>query len=93
MLLDTLMTVVQMRLVLGRPIGARDFAVGPAADLVFALMAFLGVVAVPGFRYAFAIPMLLALASVALTRERRARVDKASELSHAYRGTALLLGS
>ena len=56
-------------------------------------MAFLGVVAVPGFRYAFVIPMLLALASVALTRERRARVDKASELSHAYRGTALLLGS
>ena len=37
--------------------------------------------------------MLLALASAALTRERRARVDKASELSHAYRGTALLLGS
>ena len=56
-------------------------------------MAFLGVVATPGFRYAFAIPMLLALASAALTRERRARVDKAAELSHAYRGTALLLGS
>jgi putative nucleotidyltransferase with HDIG domain len=37
--------------------------------------------------------MLLALASAALTRERRVRVDKASELSHAYRGTALLLGS
>ena len=37
--------------------------------------------------------MLLALASAALTRERRARVDKAAELSHAYRGTALLLGS
>jgi putative nucleotidyltransferase with HDIG domain len=91
--IDVGMTLIQMRLVLGKPIGARDFAVGPAADLVFALMAFLGVVAVPGFRYAFAIPMLLALASVALTRERRARVDKASELSHAYRGTALLLGS
>ena len=39
------------------------------------------------------IPMLLALASAALTRERRVRVDKAAELSHAYRGTALLLGS
>ena len=92
-ILDVGMTLIQMRLVLGKPIGARDFAVGPAADMVFALMAFLGVVAVPGFRYAFLIPMLLALASVALTRERRARVDKASELSHAYRGTALLLGS
>ena len=57
------------------------------------MMAFLGVVATPGFRYAFMIPMLLALASAALTRERRVRVDKAAELSHAYRGTALLLGS
>jgi putative nucleotidyltransferase with HDIG domain len=92
-LLDIFMTLIQMRLVLGKPVGTRDFAVGPAADILFALMAFLGVVAVPGFRYAFVIPMLLALASVALTRERRARVDKASELSHAYRGTALLLGS
>ena len=91
--LDIAMTLIQMRIVLHKPIGARDFAVGPAADLVFALMAFLGVVATPGFRYAFAIPMLLALASAALTRERRARVDKAAELSHAYRGTALLLGS
>ncbi|MDX6376047.1 MAG: hypothetical protein QOE98_350, partial [Gaiellaceae bacterium] len=50
--LDIAMTVIQMRVVLGKPIGARDFAVGPAADLVFALMAFLGVVATPGFRYA-----------------------------------------
>ena len=71
--LDIAMTMIQMRVVLHKPIGYRDFAVGPAADLVFALMAFLGVVATPGFRYAFAIPMLLALASAALTRERRAR--------------------
>jgi len=92
-LLDVANTVIQMRVVLGRPVGLRDFAVGPAADLVFAMMAFLGVVATPGFRYAFMITMLLALASAALTRERRVRVDKAAELSHAYRGTALLLGS
>jgi putative nucleotidyltransferase with HDIG domain len=92
-LLDVANTVVQMRVVLHKPVGARDFAVGIAADLVFAPIAFLGVICSADFRYAFLIPMLLALASAALTRERRVRVDKASELSHAYRGTALLLGS
>jgi HD-GYP domain-containing protein (c-di-GMP phosphodiesterase class II) len=39
---------------------------------------------------ALALPLLALLSSFA--RERRSRVDAALELSHAYRGTALLLG-
>jgi HD-GYP domain-containing protein (c-di-GMP phosphodiesterase class II) len=42
------------------------------------------------FAFLFAIPLLGLVAFFA--RERRARVDHALELSHAYRGTALLLG-
>jgi HD-GYP domain-containing protein (c-di-GMP phosphodiesterase class II) len=42
------------------------------------------------FAFLFAVPLLGLVAFFA--RERRARVDHALELSHAYRGTALLLG-
>jgi HD-GYP domain-containing protein (c-di-GMP phosphodiesterase class II) len=43
-----------------------------------------------GFGFALGIPLTGLLAYFA--RERRARIDHALELSHAYRGTALLLG-
>jgi HD-GYP domain-containing protein (c-di-GMP phosphodiesterase class II) len=42
------------------------------------------------YAFLFAVPLLGLVAFFA--RERRARVDHALELSHAYRGTALLLG-
>ena len=42
------------------------------------------------FAFLFTLPLLALLAFLA--RERRAHVDQALELSHAYRGTALLLG-
>ncbi len=91
-LVDVSVTMLQMRVVLRRRGGSRDFLVGSGADVLFALVAFLGTVASAGFRYAFVIPFSLALVSAALNRERRVRVDKAAELSDAYKGTALLLG-
>jgi HD-GYP domain-containing protein (c-di-GMP phosphodiesterase class II) len=42
------------------------------------------------YAFLFALPLIGLLAYFA--RERRARIDQALELSHAYRGTALLLG-
>jgi HD-GYP domain-containing protein (c-di-GMP phosphodiesterase class II) len=42
--------------------------------------------------YAFALGLPLAGLLAYFARERRARIDHALELSHAYRGTALLLG-
>jgi putative nucleotidyltransferase with HDIG domain len=90
---DLVVTTIQMHVVLKRPGGISDALVGSAADVLFAALAFLGTVASYDFRYAFIIPFSLALVSAALNRERRVRVDKAAELSDAYKGTALLLGA
>ena len=70
----------------------RDLSVTWAVDAALAPVAFLGALAAtdhPG-----AALLLLPLAGLLRTfaRERRTRIDHALELSHAYRGTAMLLG-
>ena len=49
-------------------------------------------IAAAGSGYAFALGIPLTGLLAYFARERRARIDQALELSHAYRGTALLLG-
>jgi HD-GYP domain-containing protein (c-di-GMP phosphodiesterase class II) len=61
-----------------------DASLAPVALLLAA-----GAVAHP---YAFVLTMPLVGLLAVFARERRARIDQALELSHAYRGTAFLLG-
>src|SRR6266702_7362887 len=65
-------------------IWAVDLALTPIA-----ILAALGCVANP-WLVVFSLPLLGLLAYFA--RERQVRIDHALELSHAYRGTAMLLG-
>jgi HD-GYP domain-containing protein (c-di-GMP phosphodiesterase class II) len=67
------------------PVYALDGALAP----IGLLAAFAGTQVSPAV-----VPLILPLATVlsVLSRERRARVDQAIELSGAYRGTAMLLG-
>jgi HD-GYP domain-containing protein (c-di-GMP phosphodiesterase class II) len=70
----------------------RDLASRWAVDVVLAPMGLFVAFASVQRPYTFlaSLPLLLLIAVFA--RERRARIDKALELSGAYRGTALLLG-
>jgi len=70
----------------------RDLSVAWAVDCALAPIGFLAALAA-GEHLAYAL-LVLPLAALLRTfaRERRTRIDHALELSHAYRGTAMLLG-
>jgi HD-GYP domain-containing protein (c-di-GMP phosphodiesterase class II) len=70
----------------------RDLSVAWAVDAALAPIGYLAALAAAD--HAAAVLLVLPLIALLRTfaRERRARVDHALELSHAYRGTALLLG-
>jgi HD-GYP domain-containing protein (c-di-GMP phosphodiesterase class II) len=70
----------------------RDLSVAWAVDAALAPVGYLAALAAAD--HAAAVLLVLPLVALLRTfaRERRARVDHALELSHAYRGTALLLG-
>ncbi len=61
-------------------------------DVALAPVGLLAAIAARETRYAFLLVMPLLGILTVFARERRARIDKALELSTAYRGTALLLG-
>jgi putative nucleotidyltransferase with HDIG domain len=68
-------------------------ATGLLFEAVFASSAFIATLATPDYEFAFLVPLSLLLLARQMTQERSSHVDKAVELSHAYRGTALLLGT
>jgi HD-GYP domain-containing protein (c-di-GMP phosphodiesterase class II) len=70
----------------------RDLSVAWAVDAALAPIGYLAALAAAD--HAAAVLLVLPLIALLRTfaRERRARVDHVLELSHAYRGTALLLG-
>jgi HD-GYP domain-containing protein (c-di-GMP phosphodiesterase class II) len=61
-------------------------------DTALAPIGFLGAMAAVDQPYAFLLLLPLVALLQVFSRERRARIDGALELSHAYRGTAFLLG-
>ena len=61
-------------------------------DAALAPIGFLAAIAAADQPYAFLLLLPLVALLQVFSRERRARIDGALELSHAYRGTALLLG-
>ena len=77
-------------------IPAREFvrylALAWAVDVALAPVALLAAIVAVGDPWAFLLVLPLTALLRTFARERRARVDNALELSHAYRGTALLLG-
>ena len=70
----------------------RDLSVAWSVDAALAPVGYLAALAAAD--HAAAVVLVLPLAALLRTfaRERRTRIDHALELSHAYRGTALLLG-
>jgi HD-GYP domain-containing protein (c-di-GMP phosphodiesterase class II) len=70
----------------------RDLAVAWGVDATLAPIGFLAALAAVDNAAAFLLVLPLAGLLRTFARERRSRVDHALELSHAYRGTALLLG-
>ena len=70
----------------------RDLSIAWAVDAALAPIGYLAALAAAD--HAAALLLVLPLAALLRTfaRERRTRIDHALELSHAYRGTALLLG-
>ena len=71
---------------------ARYMSVTWAVDAALASVGLLAAIAAVDHGFAFLLVLPLAGLLRTFARERRARVDHALELSHAYRGTALLLG-
>src|SRR5207248_6916515 len=69
-------------------------AAGPVwlVDAVLTPLGFALAVAASQSHYAFLLGLPLIGLLAYFARERKARIDHALELSHAYRGTALLLG-
>jgi putative nucleotidyltransferase with HDIG domain len=63
-----------------------------AVDTALACIGLLAAIAASGAPYAFLLVVPLVALLTVFARERRRRLDSALELSHAYRGTALLLG-
>jgi HD-GYP domain-containing protein (c-di-GMP phosphodiesterase class II) len=61
-------------------------------DLLLAPIGLLAAFAADGMRYASLLVLPLAALLAIFAQERRVRIDHALELSHAYRGTALLVG-
>jgi len=70
----------------------RDLSVAWAVDAALAPVGYLAALAAADHAAAFLLVLPLVALLRTFARERRARVDHALELSHAYRGTALLLG-
>ncbi len=70
----------------------RDLSVAWAVDAALAPVGYLAALAAADHPAAFLLVLPLVALLRTFARERRARVDHALELSHAYRGTALLLG-
>jgi HD-GYP domain-containing protein (c-di-GMP phosphodiesterase class II) len=70
----------------------RDLSVAWGVDATLAPIGFLAALAAVDHAAAFLLVLPLAGLLRTFARERRSRVDHALELSHAYRGTALLLG-
>ena len=70
----------------------RDLSAAWAVDCALASVGFLAAYAAQdqGALFLFVLPLAALLRTFA--RERRTRIDHALELSHAYRGTAMLLG-
>jgi HD-GYP domain-containing protein (c-di-GMP phosphodiesterase class II) len=70
----------------------RDLSVAWAVDATLAPIGFLAALAAADQAAAFLLVLPLAALLRTFARERRTRIDHALELSHAYRGTAMLLG-
>jgi HD-GYP domain-containing protein (c-di-GMP phosphodiesterase class II) len=70
----------------------RDLSVAWSVDAALAPIGLLAAVAADQREAAFLLVLPLVLLLRTFAQERRARVDHALELSHAYRGTAFLLG-
>ena len=70
----------------------KDLSVAWSVDAALAPIGFLAAYAAVERDGAFLLVLPLVLLLRTFARERRARVDHALELSHAYRGTAFLLG-
>src|SRR5688500_1448748 len=87
-------TAARERLALGVPprLLVRYMSVAWAADGALSPIALLGALAAVDELGALLLVLPLAALLRSFARERRARVDHALELSHAYRGTAMLLG-
>jgi len=91
---DFAATAARERLALGvRPrLLIRYMSVAWIADCALSPIGLLAAIAAVDAPAAFVLVLPLAALLGSFARERRARVDHALELSHAYRGTALLLG-
>jgi HD-GYP domain-containing protein (c-di-GMP phosphodiesterase class II) len=63
-----------------------------ACDALLAPIGLMAAIATDSAPYAFTLGMPLLALLALFARERQARLDQALELSHAYRGTAMLLG-
>ena len=92
---DLVISLVFVRLAYGEPLAlpSRGEAWVYVIDLLLAPVGIAMAIAANGQSWAVAIVFLpLALLMRVFANERRARIDQALELSHAYRGTAMLLG-
>ena len=92
---DLLVSLVFVRLAYGEPLAFPSLGEGwvYGIDLLLAPVGIAMAIAAKGQVWAVAIVFLpLALLLRVFANERRARIDQALELSHAYRGTAMLLG-
>ena len=91
---DATAMIVHQRYVIGnRQVRPSTVVAMYRVDLPLGLVAFLGAMESERFRYAFLLPFGLLLLFRQLTNERNQRIDHAAELSRAYQGTAILLGS
>jgi hypothetical protein len=92
--LDQVVTIVRERAVVGTSpfVQVRVLAWIHAIDALLAPIGLL--VAISARQSSFAVVLVLPLVALlrVFARERHERIDQAIELSHAYRGTALLLG-
>ena len=70
----------------------RDLSIAWAVDAALAPIGYLAALAAADNAAALLLVLPLAALLRTFARERRTRIDHALELSHAYRGTALLLG-
>lgn len=91
---DACVTLVQRTIVLRQSCPPfRSFLQVSQLDALFAPIGFLAAIAAQSAPAAAFVPLVLLVLLRLLTTERTQRVDQARDLSHAYRGTALLLGS
>lgn len=91
---DFLHAATHARVALGIPPRAfvKDLSVAWIVDCALAPIGLLAAVAATDAPWWFLLVLPLAALLRTFARERRTRIDHALELSHAYRGTAMLLG-